>query len=351
MDKKGKVRVALVGIGAFSGVLANAMKRSKKIELVICFTRNADKRKEFSKKYGCDQDQTYVEVLKRDDIEGVILTTPNAIHAEQTMMAVQHRKHVFVEKPLANTLEDGNKMVKACEEAGLILMVGHDIRRLSGNRKVKELIDRGIIGKPVMVEANFSHDLGFRLSPKDFRWYGDDSGCPGGALMTMGIHHIDTLSYFLGPIKKAFSYFNHLYIPAYVDDVTVTIFQFESGILGYLGANYASPKAHWISVYGTEANLSCKVLLPEVSFDEYLKIWPVVDQYTELLLLEKGKDGAKKIPLSIGDPILEEIDEFADCIKSGKKPETDGRVGLSALALVRAAIESNRTGNQIEVPV
>ena len=169
--------------------------------------------------------------------------------------------------------------------------------------------------------------------------------------MSMGIHHVDTLNYFFGPIKTAFSYFNKLYIPAEVEDVTVTIFKFESGILGYIGSNYASAKSHWIFVYGTKANLLCNVTLPEVPFDEYLNIWPVVDRYTRLSLFEKDKEGSQEIPLTEGDPILEQIDEFADCINSGSRPETDGQVGLVALSLIRAAIESARTGKQVEIKV
>jgi predicted dehydrogenase len=233
----------------------------------------------------------------------------------------------------------------------VVLLVGHDMRRLAGYRKVKELIDAGTIGDPIQVESNFSHSLGFELTPDKFRWRGDDSGCPAGSLMTMGIHHVDTLSYFFGPIKSAFAYFNKLYIPAEVEDVYATIFEFESGALGYLGSNYASPKANWIYVYGTKANLLCSLTLPEVPFEEYLKIWPVVDRYTKLLLFEKGKDGPQAVPLTEGDIILEQIDEFADCIRTGAKPETDGQGALAALALIRAAIESARTGKQAKVEV
>jgi xylose dehydrogenase (NAD/NADP) len=347
MSKEGNVRVALIGIGGWATVIADGIQRSKKMELVTCFTRNPENRKAFAETYGCDQEENYEDVVKRDDIDGVVLTSPNAIHAEQAVLAAQHGKHVFVEKPLANTMDDAHKIISACEEAGRVLMVGHDIRRLAGNRKAKELIDGGAIGDPIMAESNFSHDLGFRLTPDKFRWRGDDTGCPAGALMTMGIHHADTLRYFFGPIKTAFSYFNRLYIPAEVEDVTMTIFQFESGILGYLGANYASPKSHWIFIYGTEANLLCNVALPEVPFEEYLKIWPVVDRYTKLLLFEKGKDEPKDITLEERDIILEQIDEFAHCIQTGERPETDGEGGLVALALIRAAIESARTGKQV----
>ena len=86
-------------------------------------------------------------------------------------------------------------------------------------------------------------------------------------------------------------------------------------------------------------------------FDEYLQVWSVVDRYTRLQRFDKSKDKPETIPLSVGDPILEEIDEFADCIRSGKKPETDGRGALAALALIRAAIDSARTGKPIDLKI
>jgi predicted dehydrogenase len=349
MSKVDVVGVGLVGIGSWSGIIAGAVARSKKAKLVTCFSRTPEKRVAYSKKYGCDQEKSYEDLLKRKDVDGVILTTPNAVHAEQAVLAAQHGKHVFVDKPIANTMADGRRMVEACDKAGVVLLVGHDMRRVSGYRKMKKLIDKGAIGKPVMVESNFSASLGNELTPDKWRWYGDDSGCPAGALMTMGVHHADTLNHLFGPIEKVYAYFNKLSIQAEVEDVTMTIFQFESGVLGYLGSSYSTPRTNWVNVYGTEAQLLCSVSLPNVGFDEYLKIWTVVDRYTTLQLVGKGKDKPEEIALLIGDPILEEIDEFADCIQTGTKPETDGKGAVAALALVRAAIESARTGKQVRL--
>jgi xylose dehydrogenase (NAD/NADP) len=216
---------------------------------------------------------------------------------------------------------------------------------------MKELMDQGAIGKPVMVESNFSGRIGFELTPDKWRWYGDDSGCPAGSLMTMGVHHADTLNHYFGPIKKVSAFFNKLYTPADVEDVTMTIFQFESGVLGYLGSTYVSPRANWVYIYGTEAHLFCTLSLPNVAFDEYLRIWSVVDKYTVLQLFEKTKDKPETIPLSIGDPIVEEMDEFGDCIRTGKEPETDGQGGVVALALIRAAIDSARLGKPVDLKV
>jgi predicted dehydrogenase len=351
MAKKDKVGVAHIGIGSWSGAIANAVQRSQKVRMVTCYTRTPEKREAFSKKYGCDQEKSFEDVLKRDDVDGILLTTPNAIHAEHAILAAQHGKHVYVDKPIANTLADGKKMVEACQKAGVVLLVGHDMRRLAGYRKMKELIDQGAIGKPAIVESNFSAGMGFALTPQQWRWYGDDSGCPAGALMTMGIHHADTLNYCFGPIKKVFAFFNKLFLPAAVEDVTMTTFQFESGVLGYLGSTYVTPRVNWITAHGTDAILSCNLTLPNTTFEEYLKVWSVVDRYTTLQITAKTKDKPETIPLPVGDPILEEIDEFGECIRSGKKPETDGQGALVALALIRAAIDSARSGKPVDLKV
>jgi len=349
MVKKDKVRVALIGTGSWAAVIANAVQRSGKLELATCYSRTPEKCAAFSRKYGCDREQSFQDVLKRTDIEGVLLTTPNAVHAEHAIAAAQQGKHVYVEKPIANTISDGRKMVEACREAGVALLVGHDMRRLAGFRKMKELIDRGAIGKPVMAESNFSARLGFELTPDKWRWYGDESGCPAGALMTMGIHHADTLNHFFGPVERVFSFFSKLYIPADVEDVEMTTFRFASGVLGHLGSSYATPRANFIRAYGTDGHLICALSLPNLPFDEYLKVWSVVDKYTCLQHFDKGKDEPETIPLPIGDPILEEVDEFADCIRTGKRPETDGEAALAALALVRAAMESARTNVPVDL--
>ncbi|MDH3315553.1 MAG: Gfo/Idh/MocA family oxidoreductase [Gammaproteobacteria bacterium] len=349
MTGNNTVRVGISGLGSFSIVIANTIQRSKKVELVTCFDVDPERRKAIRERYGCAEEKSFEDMVKRVDLDGVLLITPNAIHREQTELAASYGKHVFVEKPIANTLEDGRRMIEACRKAGLKLLVGHVQRRHAANRKVKQLIEDGAIGKVIMVEANLSSGQGWDLTRSEFRWRGDDSGCPGGALMTIGSHQADTLNYIFGPIKNVFAFFNKLYIPAPVEDVTTTIFQCESGVLGYLGCNFASPRTNWMRVYGTEANLLRTVTRVDRRFDAERKQGP--DQSTRLELFEKGSTEPKEIPLTIGDPLLEEIEEFADCILTGRKPETDGPSSLKALALIRAAIESARTGKPCDIEI
>lgn len=348
MSNKDLVRLAIIGCGGFHSTIAMAIEEGKKAQLITCFDIIPERMQLCSKRFGCDQEESYEDVLKRDDIEGIVLVSPNAIHAEQAILAAEHGKHVLTEKPIANTLEDGRKMIAACEKAGVILMVGHSKRRNAGCRKAKELIENGTIGDPVMVEASVSNFLGFELTPDKFRWRGDDSGCPAGALMTMGIHNADAFEYLFGPVKTVFAYFSKLYIPAEVEDVNVTICKFESGILGYMGASYASPKLNWMNIYGTEANILWKTHYPDLPSDQYFKAVFNTDRYTRLDLSAKGKE-AKEIHLTPGNPYIEEVDEFAHCIRTGDHPETDGQGALVALAYVRAAIESAQTGNQVAI--
>ena len=134
------VGLAQIGLGAWSSVIADAVQRGKNTKLVTCYTRTAEKRDFFSEKYGCDQESSYEDVLKRKDVDGVLLTSPNAVHAEQAILAAENGKHVFVDKPLANTMEDGKAMIDACKKAGVTLMVGHHMRRFAGFRKMKELM-------------------------------------------------------------------------------------------------------------------------------------------------------------------------------------------------------------------
>ena len=351
MDKgRDAVRLGLVGIGGFSPVIGEAVMRSEKAKLVACFDVVPEKAQAASQKYACDREESYEKLVRRPDLDGVVLVTPNAVHCEQAVLASQHGKHVFVEKPLANTLADGQTMINACDKAGVVLMVGHYRRRNAGNRKIKQLIEQGAIGKPILAEGNVSNFLGTELTPDKFRWRGDDTGCPAGALMTMGIHIVDVFNYFFGPIESTSAYFNKLHIAADVEDVTISICKFKSGMLGYIGTNYVSPKASWMYLYGTEGNLHWTATYPDLPSEAYFKAVADTDKYTRLTYFEKGK-GAKEIPLIPGDPYKEEIDEFCDCIRTGAVPETDGRSALTALAYIRAAIESAHSGHYVNLAI
>ena len=100
------VRVAVLGMGWWSDVLSDAIKRSSEMEIVACFTRSEDKRQAFAQKYGCRAAASYEEILADGSIAAIINTTPNNVHLETTRQAAQAGKHVFLDKPIANTVPD-----------------------------------------------------------------------------------------------------------------------------------------------------------------------------------------------------------------------------------------------------
>jgi len=344
----GGVRLALIGCGGFSPTLAAAVAASSQAELAACYDVDAGARRARAAEFGCREAGSYEEVLADGGIDGVILATPNAVHAPQAIAAARAGKHVFSEKPIANTLEDARRMIRACDEAGVVLMVGHFRRRLAATRRAGQMIRAGEIGIPVLAEGTVTNAQGFELTPQAFRWRGDDSGCPGGSLMTLGIHAVDALAFLLGPIESVAAMSARLAIPAEVEDVNVSACRFASGTLGTISTSYATTRLNRIRISGTQGSLEWATELSDAPSGEFFRRLFDVDRHTPLLHTPRGA-APRPLRLEPGNPYVEEIDEFAGCIRTGTRPETDGAGALAALAYVRAALRSARTGERVDL--
>ncbi|MBI2348297.1 MAG: Gfo/Idh/MocA family oxidoreductase [Deltaproteobacteria bacterium] len=335
------VRVAAVGLGRWAKVLADAAGKSDRLKIVNCFSRSEKNREAFSRQYGCRAAKSYAELLSDPEVEGVVVTTPNDAHAQPILEAAGKGKHVYVDKPIAHTMADARLIDQACSDAGVVLAVGHGARRLQGNRKIKEILDRGGVGKLVMAECNFSNNRSLDLTPEQWRWYKDKS--PGGPLIQLGVHHTDTLNYLFGPAKRVTAMVKRLYTPAEIEDVTMTLIEMESGQLCYAGSNWASQGAFYTYVYGMDANLFFTVDL------DFWQRSDTVDQHSRLEMQRRGSSEHQSIPLARGDILREELEEFAGCVREKKRPEVGGPEGIAALAVVHAAIRSAATGRTVEI--
>ncbi|MCI0575795.1 MAG: Gfo/Idh/MocA family oxidoreductase [Chloroflexi bacterium] len=323
------VGVALIGTGMWGRRLAAAVARTPHLQIVTSYSRTAEKRDAFAAEFGCESSVSLETAISHPRVQGVLLVTPNHLHARGTIACVEHGKHVFVEKPIADALEDGQRMQAACAEAGLTLLVGHAFRRLGAARRVKTLLDQGVLGQVVLVEANFS--LPGTLTPDKWRYY--RKTCPGGLLMQLGIHHADTLQYWLGPVRRAQGAFARLATTAEIDDVGLAQLEFESGALGTLSSSYVSPKSFYLHLYGTEANLN---------YETDMSIWPraeEMDAATTLTL--QTKSGRQRVAFASGDMLVEELAEFARCVRGEATPETGPAEALAALRVIRQAINTH----------
>src|SRR3954466_9496797 len=323
------VRVACLGMGWWSDVLADAIKRSGKMTIAACYSRSPEKREAFAKKYGCKAAGSYEEILQDKSIQAIINTTPNATHLETTRAAAAAGKHVFLDKPIANTIADARALTKACRDAKVILALGYQRRRESHFRFVKQQIQEGKFGKLVNAEANISRD---RLGKIDLNsWRYQAQGMPGGVMLQIGIHYTDVLTYLMGPVKAVRGQFAQLVLPGDNPDVASLILEHESGALSTLNASYASASEYYLmNIYGKDATA-------------------YYDMHGGLRLLKRGEDKPAPVSTATNDTFVEELEEFAAAVRGGPKPEVGGEYATESLAVVRAGILSAREGRRVEV--
>ncbi|MGZ5652310.1 MAG: Gfo/Idh/MocA family protein, partial [Usitatibacter sp.] len=209
--------VGCIGMGWWSDVLADAMQRSGKLRIVACFSRSEEKRTKFAAKYGCRAASAYEAILADRNIAAIVNTTPNGAHLETTRAAAAAGKHVFLDKPIANTIADARAITDACRDAKVVLALGYQRRRESHFRWIKRSIEAGEFGRLVNAEANISRD---RLGKIDLAsWRYTAQGMPGGVMLQIGIHYTDVLEYLMGPIKAVSGRFVRLVLPGDNPDV------------------------------------------------------------------------------------------------------------------------------------
>src|SRR6266513_5579539 len=323
------LRVACIGMGWWSDVLADAIQRSKKRRIVSCYTRSEDKRRAFAAKYGCAAAPNYQVILQDSGVEAIINTTPNNAHVETTLAAALAGKHVFLDKPIANTVSEGRVITEFCKKKGVILALGYQRRRESHFRWVRAQIDAGVFGKLVNAEANISRD---RLGKVDLAsWRYQAQGMPGGVMLQIGIHYTDVLEYLIGPIKAVRGQLAQLVLPGDNPDVASLILEHENGALSTLNASYASASEYYLmNLYGKDASAD-------------------YDFHQGLRFLKRGAAKAEPVNCQQNDPIVEELEEFAAAVRGDAEPEMDGERGTASLAVLLAGIRSAKEGRRVEV--
>jgi len=323
------LRVACIGMGWWSDVLADAIGRSGKLKIVACFSRSGEKREAFAAKYGCAAAPSYEAILADRSIEAIINTTPNDAHLETTRAAATAGKHVFLDKPIANTVSEGRAITEVCRKAGLVLALGYQRRRESQFRWIRGQIDAGAFGKLVNAEANISRDRLGKIDPSSWRY--SAAGMPGGVMLQIGIHYSDVLEYLMGPIRAVSGRFARLVLPGDNPDVASLVLEHESGALSTLNASYASASEYYLmNIYGKEASA-------------------YYDLHQGLRLLKRGAAGSSAIAFARNDTFVEELEEFAAAVRGEGSPEMGGARATESLAVIRAGIVSAREGRRVEV--
>jgi predicted dehydrogenase len=323
-----RVGLGYAGCAKWGRSLAAPVLGSETVRIVSGWSRRVEPRERFAKDFNCEPCESYEKMLADPRVEGVVIATPNDIHCQNAIQAAEAGKHVFVEKPITNRIDEALRIVEACRKNKVILAVGHNTRRGASYRKMKELTAAGAAGTVTMAEANTSHNGGLRLAAD--AWRADEGRCPALPLMQLGVHHADTLRYLLGPIESVSSMMTRRAIKVGDVDTTVQLLRFAGGELGYLGSNYISPGTNYIRLLGTEAVIYAEGGRPEVTV-----VRP---------------DGRREIlPVEPGNANREEVEEFGKAIRGGAQIEVTGETGTENLAVVLAAIRSSKERREVTV--
>ena len=329
-------KLGIIGLGNWSRQIFHAVDQLPDVKITQCYSRYSETRQAFASEYDCAASEQYEQMVEDPQIDGVVVMSSNAAHEKDVTLAASRGKHIFVTKPIATTIAAAKTMIEVCSQNEVILAVEHQTRREPALRKLKEILDAGELGSIRMVEANYSTPNGLKIRQGDWRCRKNE--CPGGVLIQVGIHVIDTLQYLLGPVSRVFSWQSRGGLEVEIAAVTATLLDFESGLQGYLGSSYVSSFSHWIKVYGTQKN---------AFWSELGGLILTEDSWEEGQVREDVAPGANVTgPMPA---IVEEIEEFVRCIRTGESPEIGGQTALHNLAVVLAAVESAKSGGPVEV--
>jgi predicted dehydrogenase len=335
------VKVGIVGLGRWAKVLTRAAAKSEKIKIVAGFSRSEEKRLAFEQELGVPAVPDMRAMLSNREIEGVILTVPNEQHLPVATEVAKARKHVYAEKPIASTLEEGLEIAALEKKYGITVTVGHSARLMAGIRKIREAIDAGELGRVAFIEANFSNERALELTPKTWRWYKDKA--PGGPLSQLAIHQFDVLHYLGGEIAEVGAMASKLSpVGAEVDDQSMTLLKFADGKIGYVGSCWTSPGIFAVRVFGSKG-----LMHYEIDFNT----WDTPGQLhkNSTLYIQRGKDGyAKREELKVpeSDMFRTELEMFAESCRTGKSGELSAYNGNFAVAIVYAALRSVEKNGQ-----
>ncbi|MGE5524690.1 MAG: Gfo/Idh/MocA family protein [Rhodospirillaceae bacterium] len=339
------VKVGIVGLGRWAKVLTRASKQSNKIQIVAGYSRSEEKRTAFEKEMGVPAVPDMKAMLSNPEIKGVILTVPNEQHLPMAEMVAKAGKHVYTEKPISQTLEDGLKIEALQKQYGVTVTVGHSARLMAGIRIIKEKIDAGELGRVAFIEANFSNERALELTPQTWRWYKDRA--PGGPLSQLAIHQFDVLHLLGGEVQEVSSMASKLSpVGAEVDDQSMTLVRFKDGKIGYVGSCWTSPGIFAVRVFGSKG-----LMHYEIDFGTWDT--PHLLHKNSVLYIQRGKDGWAKredIKLPESDMFRAELEAFAGSCISGQPNELTAYNGNVAVAMTNAALKSiDRKGQCVTI--
>ena len=324
----GKLKVGVIGLGWNGLLFCEKYTENPDVELVAVSDLNAERREPAAAKYGT-KIYTDAEMMADKEIDVVSIHTPDHLHKEPFIMALEAGKHVFCEKPLANKTEDVVAMVKASRKhKDLVQLVGFILRFGKYFETVKEWIDNGTLGEICYAESDYIHDLRYQQFMEKWKVTEEVPMLGGGA------HALDLIRWLVkdacGDIEEVSAMSHHISYKEMLADTNIaTMYRFKSGAIGKVTTLYGSPTPRPfgfnLSVYGTKGSV-----------------------VRDRLCLDGMGEESMDIPSILYDPTFDfapEVAHFVGCVKTGNTktrvtPEDAAISVLGAIAGTKAAAEN-----------
>jgi predicted dehydrogenase len=321
--------VAIFGAGRAGHGHARAIAQTPGARLVAIFDTDQERANAFAETHGCQPFTSSDEVLRRDDIHLVMVALPNFLHEQATLEAASAGKHVFLEKPMADTIEECDRMLAAVERAGIHLLVAHSQRYFASTIEAKNVLQTGELGQPVFATDTWYKNFGVEMR---LPWF-LDRATGGGMWLMNGAHMIDRTCWVLDTevesVRAAIaSPFHHL--PA--DDANMAFLKLRNG-------NHASI-IH--AGYKTRGVDKCEVEI--TCTNGMLKF----DSYSNQLAVDQ--DGAyKPIEVQRTEPFAEELKNLIGAINGTEQLKVTPAWGRHIVEVLLAAEESSRSGREVQI--
>ncbi len=336
---------ALVGCGRIARRHAELLhnRQIKNSQLVAVCDIDEKKAKEFGEKYDVPYFKNYHDMMKSREIDVVSVLTPSGMHAEQVVELADYGKHIVVEKPMALTLEDADRMIKKCDEKGVFLFVVKQNRFNVPVVKMREALDKGRFEKLVMgtVRVRWSRDQKYyNLDSWRGTWAYD-----GGVFTNQASHHIDLLMWMMGDVESVYAKSGTYLVDIETEDTGVVILKFTNGALGVIEATTAvRPKdlEGSISILGAGGTVE----IGGFAVNE-IRHW----NFTQSL----PEDESVRTQYSVNPPNVygfghqAYLEHVVDCVQSGKSLLVSGLEGRKSLEVINAIYESIESGREVSL--
>lgn len=344
-----KIRVAVIGTGQIAAkARIPAFLSNKHVELVALVDTEITKAKKVAKKLGIKGFYASIDDLfAREYVDAVAICTPPSTHADLALKAMNYGAHVFCEKPIATTLEDGKKVFQTSKLKERILMISSQRRLVANYRRAKELIAKGKAGHVYCISDT-------ALSPSPLfawgksPWYYYPEG--GGVLLDLGPHCFDMLNYFFDCFPTAISAHNHAYLDSPVEDCSYCIIEYPENRTGFVVMSWlASATIAITSIHGTAETIhvSSNSLL-EINRLEIPEISQLREDIIRLLSMK-----FPNLPFSYvrrnANILQVETNNFVQQIRNGEIDSKNALNALNVLATIEAAKKSSFLNKQIKI--